>query len=296
MNKVVFALRRIELATTRRASLLFLLFLAFLTPLVARAEEFSYPVFGSGSESVGLRYSGPLVQPIPETRFEYNPLAFGGNPSNPLSPNFEYLSPEGTLQWEFQGETSGWQVELYQGGVLQETVSPGGERSLGAQTFVEKYDSYRIVGPEDSSGLRPQYAAGNIGSQGGSRTTTKPETRPAPRGGQGRQGFLRTEEESTGLIPCTNEPCRLDELIELAVRIFNWLLALGGIVALLAVIVAGTRYLIAVFSADSGTMASAKENLTYAIIGLAVLLLAFVIVRTIYVVIFEGKIPVPGLN
>lgn len=106
----------------------------------------------------------------------------------------------------------------------------------------------------------------------------------------------QAREQSQGLIPCTDEPCTLDQLIELAVRIFNWLLALGGIVALLAVIVAGIRYLVGVFSGESGAMAAAKENLTYAIIGLAVLLLAFVIVRTIYVGIFGGTISVPGLN
>lgn len=90
----------------------------------------------------------------------------------------------------------------------------------------------------------------------------------------------RAREGGGGLVPC--DLCTIEDLVRLGVNIFNWLLAVGGAAALLAVIVAGIRYLIAVLQgADSSAIQAAKQSLTYAIIGLVVLLTAVVIVRTV---------------
>jgi hypothetical protein len=78
-------------------------------------------------------------------------------------------------------------------------------------------------------------------------------------------------------------------LLLLGVNIFNWLLAIGGAAALLALIVAGTRYFIAVFQgADSSAIAGAKQSVVYAIIGLVVLLTAVVLVRTVITWLGKG--------
>jgi len=101
----------------------------------------------------------------------------------------------------------------------------------------------------------------------------------------------RLEGAPEPLVPCVgDQPCMLDELKQLGVNIFNFLLAVGGAAALLAIIVAGLKYITGVLQgADSAAIGEAKKNLTYAIMGLLVLLLAFVIVHTIVATIFQTK-------
>lgn len=93
-------------------------------------------------------------------------------------------------------------------------------------------------------------------------------------------------------MPCQDGPCQLQELMLLGANIFNWLLLIGGAAALLALIVAGTRYLTAVLQgADSRAIEEAKHSVTYALIGLVVLLAAVVIVRTIINTLGKGAFP-----
>ncbi len=97
-------------------------------------------------------------------------------------------------------------------------------------------------------------------------------------------GSANRDGSAGGLVQCGQgeKPCTLQELFGLGARIFNWLLATGGAVALLAIIWAGLKYILAVFQgADSSAIAGAKQSILYALIGLVVLLGAFVIVRTI---------------
>lgn len=83
-----------------------------------------------------------------------------------------------------------------------------------------------------------------------------------------------------GIVPCIErEPCTLHQLFELGTRIFNWLLATGGAVALLAIIISGIKYILA--ASQAGDVAAAKQSLTYAIIGLVILLMTYAIVNTI---------------
>lgn len=108
--------------------------------------------------------------------------------------------------------------------------------------------------------------------------------------------YLPGAPDDEGLVPCGSElrPCQLDDLRRLFTNVFNYLMLIGGAAALLALIVAGMKYIIGVLQgADEGTIREAKQNLTYAIVGLFVLLLAYVIVRTIVVVIlgFQGDSP-----
>ncbi|MDP3685908.1 MAG: hypothetical protein Q8R32_03705 [bacterium] len=95
------------------------------------------------------------------------------------------------------------------------------------------------------------------------------------------------------LVTC--DLCTIQDLVGLGIKIFNWLLAIGGAAALLALIVGGTKYITAVFGAEGRDVAGAKQSLLFAIIGLVVLLMAYAIVNTVYRVVFKGTIDVPGL-
>lgn len=87
------------------------------------------------------------------------------------------------------------------------------------------------------------------------------------------------------IVPCgvgSAETCTVQDLKKLGVNIFNFLLAMGGAAALLALVVAGMKYITGVLQgADESSIKNAKQNLTYAVVGLLVLLMAFVIVRTV---------------
>lgn len=92
------------------------------------------------------------------------------------------------------------------------------------------------------------------------------------------------------LVPerCQTEPCPLSEgssfgpLAEVVANVFNWLVVVGGAASVFAVVIAGTRYIVAVLSgADSGAIQAAKQSLGLAVLGVFLLLLSYVIVRTI---------------
>ncbi len=61
--------------------------------------------------------------------------------------------------------------------------------------------------------------------------------------------------------------------------ILNWLLAIIGIIAILAFVVSGLQYLTAV--GDEGQAETAKRNIQYAIIGLVVALSGYLIISAI---------------
>lgn len=112
-----------------------------------------------------------------------------------------------------------------------------------------------------------------------------PPPRPVdpPSGGGGSDLGSGGAGSSGGIVPCIGrEPCTLQQLFELGTRIFNWLLATGGAVALLALIWGGMKYILAVFQgADSKGINDAKQSILYAIIGLVILLMTYAIVNTI---------------
>lgn len=81
------------------------------------------------------------------------------------------------------------------------------------------------------------------------------------------------------------EPCPVTELNKLVANVFNWLVIIAGAAAVLAVVVAGIHYIVAALGGDSGAIQAAKQNLMYAIVGVLVLLLSYVIVRTILVIL-----------
>lgn len=68
-----------------------------------------------------------------------------------------------------------------------------------------------------------------------------------------------------------------DDITSLVANIINTLLFLSGIIAVIFIIIGGVRYTIA--QGDSGQLASAKNTIMYAVIGLVVAMAAFAIVN-----------------
>ena len=97
-------------------------------------------------------------------------------------------------------------------------------------------------------------------------------------------GILPSIVFAASLVPCgfDGPACTLCHVKILGIRIFNWLLSIGGAAALLALIVSGVRYIAAHGEAEE--IESAKRGLRYTITGLATLLLSYVLVNTVLMV------------
>lgn len=110
-------------------------------------------------------------------------------------------------------------------------------------------------------------------------------------------GVVRSQGAAGPLVPeeCQKEPCPLELLETVVANVFNWLVIVAGSAAVLAVVVAGTRYIVAVLrGADSGAIAEAKQALTFAIFGTVLLLVSYLLVRTVCLALVGSQsCPVP---
>jgi type IV secretion system pilin len=137
------------------------------------------------------------------------------------------------------------------GGGSDATSGGGGQRNTAGQAGAS---------PGTGSGGQNSGAAGGPGQSPGASSGQNSGTRP--------------------LVPCVGgEPCTLTQLKELGANIFNFLMAVGAVAAIAAIIVAGFQYITS--RGDPGAMAEAKKKLTLAIMGLLILLGSVVIVNTI---------------
>ena len=83
-----------------------------------------------------------------------------------------------------------------------------------------------------------------------------------------------------------NSPSGINDVWDLLEVFFEWAISLVGIVAVVAIILAGYQMIIG--GDDPKKIATAKNRIKWALIGLAVVLLAFVIVRVIGRVLTTG--------
>ena len=74
-------------------------------------------------------------------------------------------------------------------------------------------------------------------------------------------------------------PSHYGNISELIVAVGNWLLILVGVLAVIAIIYSGIMYMTA--GGDQSKAEVAKKNLTWAILGLIIALLALVIINII---------------
>lgn len=91
--------------------------------------------------------------------------------------------------------------------------------------------------------------------------------------------------QGTGIVKCgpqgSQKLCELKDLFELLIGIYNFLLGMAGIVALGLLIYGGVQMLL--YSVDEEHVKRGKSTITQALIGLAVILLAYIIVNTLLV-------------
>lgn len=134
--------------------------------------------------------------------------------------------------------------------------------------------------------LLPAYVSAQLPAAGSA--AVDPIVRSLAQGGGGGGGTRGP------LVPCGQggQPCQISQLRQLATNVFNFLMALGSIVAVGAVVVAGFQYISS--RGDPGAMSDAKQKLAFAIIGLLLLLLTFAIVNTFIKAIGIKKNPLTG--
>jgi len=100
--------------------------------------------------------------------------------------------------------------------------------------------------------------------------------------------------QGSGLVPCgpkgqtvagQEDPagCTLKDLFKLLIGIYNFLLGMAGIVAFGLLVYGGIQMLL--FSVDEEKLKSGKSTVTQALIGLTIILLAYIIVNTLLVVL-----------
>lgn len=94
----------------------------------------------------------------------------------------------------------------------------------------------------------------------------------------------------TALVPCDGLNCDFNHLFVLLVNIYNFLIGMAAIVALLLIVFSGVKIVIFQFSeSPESELTEAKHGLTRALVGLALVLMAFIIVHTLLLVLgFSG--------
>src|SRR3989338_11504894 len=90
----------------------------------------------------------------------------------------------------------------------------------------------------------------------------------------------------SGIVPCGPEAargadsaCKLEDLFKLLVGIYNFLLGMAGIVAFGFLIYGGIRMFL--YSVDEENLAAGKKTVVEALIGLAIVALAYLLVNTL---------------
>ena len=95
-----------------------------------------------------------------------------------------------------------------------------------------------------------------------------------------------------GLVKCGNpggKPCELKDLSDLLIGIYNFLLGMAGLVAFVFLIVGGIRMFL--YSVDEEHLAAGKKTIMHALIGLAIIAMAYLIVNTLLVVLGVAEKP-----
>lgn len=91
--------------------------------------------------------------------------------------------------------------------------------------------------------------------------------------------FSQTQGKVQGQIATTNN------IVDIVFTVINWVLIVTGAFAVLMLIIGGFRYITS--AGNEGQVEAAKETMTYAIMGLVIVLLAFVIASTINTILLN---------
>lgn len=86
--------------------------------------------------------------------------------------------------------------------------------------------------------------------------------------------------DTFSLVPCGGpgqDPCTFDDLIKLGIRLVNLLFSVAAIIAAYHIVMAGWGMMSSM--GNSEKLTSAKQGLTHAVIGFAIVLLSFAFVN-----------------
>lgn len=128
----------------------------------------------------------------------------------------------------------------------------------------------------------PQVCRPQTGCVDASNISTQPSATPAIPGPTIKQDVKPVVTKTIDIL----NPLRFNNPQDLAVGIINFILGLAGLVALGIMIVGGYQYITS--RGEEAETAKAKLTLTYAVIGLLIIILSFIIVRTVTNVIGGG--------
>ncbi|HEX3096029.1 MAG TPA: pilin [Patescibacteria group bacterium] len=120
-----------------------------------------------------------------------------------------------------------------------------------------------------SAGVSGNVGAANRNSNTAATNTVQPTDKP-------------TNGDKGGFVPCGNtagNPCQIGHLFSAFVVIVNYLIAMAGFVAVLAIVYAGFMM---IYSQGQEQLKTAKGRFSGAVIGLVLVALAFVLVNALF--------------
>lgn len=280
-----------------------LIALAALAGVPGAAESQEGPIFGEwsigGRAALRATYDGPAVlntgewgpRGMPDGRtFSTGLLPDSGTLTFSVIPPAERASTYNV----FLQRADGFEVNITDAPVSVADLQGGRLRVADRQTNASLF-----TGPIEGTPPRsdvPSFLDGSPPEDTGENIPELPETvvpgRRSGGGGGGRDPHaipLGPGELSGGgggrgkhIVPCGGpgeKPCTIDDLKKLFINIFNALMGLAALAAVGAIVVGGTQYILA--RGDPGAMGAAKQKLTFAVIGLLVILFSVVLVNTI---------------
>lgn len=142
-------------------------------------------------------------------------------------------------------------------------------RQAGGETkttgIVPGTESSSLPFLEQSDPPSPQYGRPDDPSE----SKKSPSDRPGG-GGSGSTG---------GLVPCDGVNCTIEKILDMGANIYNYLVGMGALIAVGAIIMAGFSYIKS--GGDPSEMKEAKKKVIYAITGLIILGVSVLLVNTV---------------
>lgn len=89
-------------------------------------------------------------------------------------------------------------------------------------------------------------------------------------------------DEEYGLVPCGSpgqEPCTTEHVVAFANNVITWLISILGVIAVIALIITGFKLVVS--AGNPSAWSAAKEMFTNIVIGIIIILAAWLVVDTI---------------
>ncbi len=98
------------------------------------------------------------------------------------------------------------------------------------------------------------------------------------------------------LIPCggyttaSTAPCTVNDIFYLVARVTNWLISFGALYAVIHIIVSGFKFVLSQGNEEAAK--KAREGIVNAVLGFALVLMAFLVVNTVVTKLVPSKCPI----